>query len=80
MILIAVMVGYVLGVTPFIVINLLERKDKKIEMVQNEKQIKEQSEIFNEWLNGEGTIPNQTTHINLFNEYVTGKETSKEGE
>ena len=80
MILIAVIVGYALGITPFIVIKILERKDREFETMQVEKQSKEQAEIFNEWFNGEETPEKQSTHINLFNEYMTGKVTSKEGE
>lgn len=77
MILIAVIVGYILGVTPFIIISLLERKERKFEILQNEKQANEQAEIFNEWLNGKEPTQEQTTHVNLFNEYMTGKVTSK---
>lgn len=80
MILIAVIVGYILGATPFIIINLLEKKERKFEIMQNEKQSKEQTEIFNEWLNGKEPTQEQTTHVNLFNEYMTGKVTSEEGE
>lgn len=80
MILIAVIVGYILGATPFIIIDLLERKERKFEIMQNEKQSKEQTEIFNEWLNGKEPTQEQTTHVNLFNEYMTGKVTSEEGE
>lgn len=77
MILIAVIVGYILGVTPFIIISLLERKERKFEIFQNEKQANEQAEIFNEWLNGKEPTQEQTAHVNLFNEYMTGKVTSK---
>lgn len=77
MILIAVIVGYILGATPFIIIDLLERKERKFEILQNEKQANEQAEILNEWFNGEEPTQEQTTHVNLFNEYMTGKVTSK---
>lgn len=77
MILIAVIVGYILGVIPFIIINLLERRERKFEILQDEKQVKEQAEIFNEWLNGKEPTQEQATHINLFDEYMTGKVTAK---
>ena len=77
MILIAVIVGYILGVMPFVlpkIIELINTKTKKLEEVKEDK---EQKEIFDEWLNGPRT--KQVNQEDIYNEYVTGKETVKGG-
>ena len=74
MILIAVIVGYILGASPFIALKVIEQK---IEKTQEEKQIetqKTQEEIFNEWLNGPAKKVEQA---DIFKEYVTGEVTAK---
>lgn len=48
MVLIAVVVGYVLGIAPFIYKTIVEKTDKK---EATEKQASAE-QIFNEWLNG----------------------------
>lgn len=76
MILIAVIVGYILGVAPFIVPKIIEiRRNKIIETENNEEQ-KIQNDIFNEWLNG----PQESSQVNqadIYTEYITGKVTPK---
>ena len=66
MVLIAVVVGYVLGIAPFIYKTIVEKTDKK---EATEKQASAE-QIFNEWLNG----PEKTNQeINIYDEYVTGE-------
>ena len=77
MILVAVVIGYILGVAPFITPKIIEIfKSNKVEEQDEEKQ-KEQNEIFNEWLNGPTNKVNQE---DLYKEYITGNETVGKGE
>lgn len=73
MILIAVIVGYILGVTPFVAPKILEIRNNKVNEQIN-KEEKTQTEIFNEWLNGPQKEINQS---DIYNEYITGQETAK---
>ena len=73
MILIAVIVGYILGVTPFIAPKILGIRNNKVNEQIN-KEEKTQTEIFNEWLNGPQKEINQS---DIYNEYITGQETAK---
>jgi len=76
MILIAIIVGYVLGITPFIVMKFINNKEVKIAENKEAENYKVQQEIFDEWLNG----PKQDNRINqqeIINEYLTGQETVK---
>ena len=83
MILIAVIVGYLLGVTPFIIPKMIEKREKQIEMKENKEQCKSQEEILDEWLNGakskEKTEVPKVNQEDLFKEYMTGI-TSPKGE
>lgn len=82
MILAAVIIGYVLGIAPFIVPKIIERIDKnktiKIKEQVEEKE-KEYSELLDEYLNGpkqEDPLINEPKQINqqeIYEEYVTGK-------
>lgn len=77
MILIAVMVGYALGAMPHVlpkIIEIINTRTKTKEVVREDK---EQKEIFDEWLNGPRT--KQVNQEDIYNEYVTGKETIKGG-
>lgn len=66
MVLIAVIVGYVLGIAPFIYKTITERINKK--EAENKQTSAEQ--IFNEWLNGPDK---QNQETNIYDEYVTGE-------
>ena len=66
MVLIAVVVGYALGIAPFIYKTITERTNKKEE--ENKQTSAEQ--IFNEWLNGPDK---QNQEPNIYDEYVTGE-------
>ena len=74
MILIAVIVGYILGIAPFVAPKILElRKEKAVEETNKEDE-KTHNEIFDEWLNGPKKTVNQA---DIYNEYITGIETTK---
>lgn len=80
MILIAVVIGYLLGIIPFIVPKLFSIKEEKQSNKEMEDYYKNQENILNEWLNGKEDKVNQTNEINqedIFKEYVTGKEVKK---
>lgn len=73
MVVIAVVIGYLLGVAPFVVPKIIERIDSKKNVEITEAEEKEQNEIFNEWIYGGNKVNQQ----DLYNEYVTGQETTK---
>ncbi len=80
MVLIAVIVGYILGVIPFILPKILNLKEEKQSSKEMENYYKNQENILNEWLNGKEDEVTQTNEIDqedMFKEYVTGKETRK---
>ena len=80
MFLIAVVIGYLLGIIPFIVPKLFSIKEEKQSNKEVEDYYKNQENILNEWLNGKEDKVNQTNEINqedIFKEYVTGKEVKK---
>ena len=80
MILIAVIVGYILGVIPFILPKILNLKEEKQSSKEMENYYRNQENILNEYLNGISTETTQTNEIDqedMFKEYVTGKETRK---
>ena len=85
MILIAVIVGYLLGVIPFIIPKLLEKRETQSEINENKEQVQKQEEIFDEWLNGakisneEKTEAQRINQEDIFKEYMTGI-TSPKGE
>lgn len=79
MILVAVVVGYILGVMPFIVPKILEKKEEQIELKKGEEEYKTQKEIFDEWLNGtkENRNDNKVNQEDIYKEYITGQESAK---
>lgn len=79
MILVAVIVGYILGVMPFIVPKILEKKEEQIELKKDEEDYKTQKEIFDEWLNGakENRNENKVNQEDIYKEYITGQESAK---
>ena len=66
MVLIAVVVGYVLGIAPFIYKTIVEKTDKK----EATKKQTSAEQIFNEWLNGPEKTHQET---NIYDEYMTGE-------
>lgn len=74
MILISVIVGYILGIAPFIYLKLIDKKEKENETKQEEKKERENASIFDEWLNGPKTeLTNQVNQEDIYNEYITGE-------
>lgn len=69
--LIAVVIGYILGATPFMVYFLWQNgvlKNKK-DVIQDEKN------IFNEWLYGtQEEEKKQTNQEKIYKEYITGED------
>lgn len=78
MILIAVIIGYLLGVLPFGYPKIIQIIKEKDEMKIKENNSNMQEEILNEWLNG--NTNNEDKNINqedIFKEYITGKVVKK---
>lgn len=74
MILAAIITGYILGILPFVVPKIVERIDNRQVKDEEIKENESQAEILNEWLNG---VPNKVNQQDIYNEYMTGKETQK---
>lgn len=75
MILVAVIVGYILGVMPFVFPKVIEFMGRRTKTVAEAKEDKEQKEIFDEWLNG--PKKDGVNQADIYNEYITGEETTK---
>lgn len=75
MVVIAVVIGYILGVAPFVIPKVIERIDNSRVVKEEAEETKEQNEIFDEWLNG--LSENKVNQQDIYNEYVTGQETTK---
>ena len=73
MILIAVIIGYILGVAPFLYSKFMEKQEQNKQAKQEYSKEKEVNEIFNEWLNGpEQRQTTQVDQADIYNEYMTG--------
>lgn len=80
MVLIAVVIGYILGAIPFIIPKIFSIKQEKQSNKEMENYYKNQENILNEWLNGKEKVEAQDKGINqedIFKEYITGQETRK---
>ena len=78
MILLAVIVGYILGAMPFVLPKIIELIKTWTKTVEEAKENKEQKEIFDEWLNGpKKENSNGINQADIYNEYVTGEVTTK---
>ena len=82
MILIAVLMGYVLGVAPFVVPKFYEAMLNRKETAKEENITKQEEEIYDEWLNGPKEKQEEKgNHLanqqDIFNEYMTGIPTPK---
>lgn len=75
MILLAVIVGYILGAMPFVLPKIIELIKTRTKKVEEAKENKEQKEIFDEWLNG--PKKDEINQADIYNEYITGQETTK---
>lgn len=80
MILIAVIVGYVLGIAPFVVPKIIEiRSDKTQKQVKTEE-YRFQEDILDEYLNGAKVNENNNgvSQEDILKEYLTGETTKGE--
>lgn len=78
LILIAVIIGYMLGIIPFIIPKMFNEKEEKQSNKKIEEYYKNQENILNEWLNGkENQNDDGINQEDIFKEYITGKETMK---
>lgn len=89
MILLAVIIGYLLGVAPSIYKEIKEIINKREEKSNAEKDGIEINELLDEWLNGTKKTetpetpetPQNNNGVNqadIYTEYITGKESNKE--
>ena len=78
MILLAVIVGYILGIAPFVVPKVVELIQNRAKRAIETQEDKTTTEIIDEWLNGpQKEKENQVTQQDIYNEYVTGEVTPK---
>ena len=77
MILIAVIVGYILGIAPFAVPNILEIVQNKRNEQESQKDERKELEIFDEWLNGPKKEKNLKNQEDIYQEYISGQEVVK---
>lgn len=81
MILIAVIVGYLLGIAPFIFMYFYKKKIEAKEEQKIQVENKEGKEIFNEWVYGrekEEILQNKFNQEDIFKEYTTGEIVNKQ--
>ncbi len=87
MVLVAVIVGYILGVLPFVTPKIIQIKEDITERKNNKKDVESQEEILDEWLNGtkdknealnNEQISNQVNQEDILKEYLTGEVTKGE--
>lgn len=75
--LLAVVIGYILGASPFIVPKIIERvENNKVKEEKTEKD-KEAIDILDEYLNGPKEGRRGINQQDIYNEYITGEETTK---
>ena len=78
MILLAVIVGYILGITPFVVPKVVELIQSRVKKEVAAQEDKNTAEIVDEWLNGpQQERVDKVTQQDIYNEYVTGEVTPK---
>lgn len=78
MVLVAVIVGYILGVIPFVVPKIIELKNNKKQEQDEQKENDSQAQILDEWLNGKQEDSNVVNQQDIYEEYMTG--VTKKGE
>lgn len=77
MIILAVVIGYILGISPFVVPKIIERIENRRVKEEKIEQDKETADIFDEWLNGPKEDRVGINQQDIYNEYITGEETTK---
>ena len=79
MIIVAVIVGYLLGITPFVIPKAIDLINSFKSNKTREEERKEEQDILDEWLNG----PKEKNEVNqqeIYNEYMTGIVSNRKGE
>lgn len=74
MILVSVIIGYLLGVLPFLVYFLITLD---IRFRKKDNSSSDVDSLLNEWLNGKPNEEKSITPNDLYEEYITGKESTK---
>lgn len=74
MILVSVIIGYLLGVLPFLVYFLIT---SDIRFGKKDNSSSDVDSLLNEWLNGKPNEEKSITPNDLYEEYITGKESTK---
>lgn len=74
MILVSVIIGYLLGVLPFLVYFLIT---SDIRFRKKDNSSSDVDSLLNEWLNGKPNEEKSITPNDLYEEYITGKESTK---
>lgn len=73
----AVFIGYLLGIAPFVVPKIVERIDSRVSVKATEEDEKELNEIYDEWLNGKKeepiNEPRKVDQQSIYEEYITGE-------
>jgi hypothetical protein len=78
MILLAVIVGYILGIAPFVVPKVVELIQSRVKRDIEAQEDKTTAEIVDEWLNGpQQERVDKVTQQDIYNEYMTGEVTPK---
>jgi hypothetical protein len=78
MILLAVIVGYILGIAPYVVPKIVELIQSRVKRDIAAQEDKTTAEIVDEWLNGpQQDKEDKITQQDIYNEYITGNVTPK---
>lgn len=78
MILLAVIVGYILGMAPYVVPKIVELIQSRVKRDIAAQEDKTTAEIADEWLNGpQQDKEDKITQQDIYNEYITGNVTPK---
>lgn len=72
MILLAVFMGYLLGIAPFLCkeIQTIIQKEKENQTAKKEQN--DATQILDEWLNGKQEVNNKANQEDIYQEYMTG--------
>jgi len=77
MVLVAVIIGYILGIAPVVVYFLWQNRKEKVLKLEEQKDENTAKNIFNEWLYGKGkeepiNEKKEVSQEDIFKEYVGG--------
>lgn len=72
MILLAVFMGYLLGIAPFLYKEIQTIIQEKEENQTAKKEQNDATQILDEWLNGKQEVSNKANQEDIYQEYMTG--------